>query len=193
MLRGWRLETRLSSMLLLSASELFFITNLHVPRRKHSLYCWEEVFTAPLHSNEIYSIFACVFVAAGICLPSCCLETGCITPLFCCSTCVLLSNGCFSGSTVFAWSKYATIRYYRTGTSDGFLWTYQWTLRCLMWRKISWPIEHCYFLDNDQIYVSEFRESTWNILSHVRGSVSNNNGFWIGWLDLLTPYLYSLS
>jgi hypothetical protein len=24
------------------------------------------------------------------------------------------------------------------------------------------------------------------ILSHVRGSVTNNNEFWIGWLDLLT-------
>jgi hypothetical protein len=25
-------------------------------------------------------------------------------------------------------------------------------------------------------------------LSRVRGSVANNNGFWIGWLDLLTPF-----
>jgi hypothetical protein len=31
------------------------------------------VFTALLHSNESYSIVACVFVAAGICLPSRCL------------------------------------------------------------------------------------------------------------------------
>jgi hypothetical protein len=30
------------------------------------------------------------------------------------------------------------------------------------------------------------------ILSRVRGSVTNNNGFWIGWLDLLTPSLQSL-
>jgi hypothetical protein len=30
------------------------------------------------------------------------------------------------------------------------------------------------------------------ILSHVYGSVINNSGFWIGWLDLLTP-LQSLS
>jgi hypothetical protein len=27
-----------------------------------------------------------------------------------------------------------------------------------------------------------------HILSHVRGSVATDNGFWIGWLDLLTPY-----
>jgi hypothetical protein len=31
------------------------------------------------------------------------------------------------------------------------------------------------------------------ILSRVRGSVTDNNEFWIGWLDLLTPSLYNLS
>jgi hypothetical protein len=36
-------------------------------------YCWEEVFTAPLHSNGSYSIVTCVFVAAGMCLPSRCV------------------------------------------------------------------------------------------------------------------------
>jgi hypothetical protein len=30
------------------------------------------------------------------------------------------------------------------------------------------------------------------ILSCVRGSVTNNNGFWIGWLDLLALLLQSL-
>jgi hypothetical protein len=44
-----------------------------------------------------------------MCLPSCCLETGCITPLFYCCVGVLLSNGCFCGATVLAWSKYAII------------------------------------------------------------------------------------
>jgi hypothetical protein len=72
-LAGWRLETRLHSMLLLPASELFFITTLHGPRRKQPMYCWEGVFTAPLHSNGSYSTVACVFVAAGMCLPSRCL------------------------------------------------------------------------------------------------------------------------
>jgi hypothetical protein len=37
------------------------------------LYCWEGMFTAPLHSNGSYLIVACVFVAAGMCLPSRCL------------------------------------------------------------------------------------------------------------------------
>jgi hypothetical protein len=39
----------------------------------HPLYCWEAVFAAPLHSNGSYSIVACAFVAAGMCLPSRCL------------------------------------------------------------------------------------------------------------------------
>jgi hypothetical protein len=42
-------------------------------------------------------------------LPSRCLETGCITPLIYICVCVLLSNGCFCGPTVLAWSKYATL------------------------------------------------------------------------------------
>jgi hypothetical protein len=37
------------------------------------LYCWEGVFTAPLHSNRSYSIVACVFIAEGMCLPGRCL------------------------------------------------------------------------------------------------------------------------
>jgi hypothetical protein len=57
----------------LDSTELFFITALHGPRRKHSLSCWKGVFTAPLHSERSYSIVACVFVAAGMCLPSRCL------------------------------------------------------------------------------------------------------------------------
>jgi hypothetical protein len=47
-------------------TELFFITTLHGPLRKQRLYCWEGVFTAP--------IVACVFVPAGMCLPSRCLS-----------------------------------------------------------------------------------------------------------------------
>jgi hypothetical protein len=42
-------------------------------QKTQPLYCWEGVFTAPLHRNWSYSIVACVFVAAGMCLPSCCL------------------------------------------------------------------------------------------------------------------------
>jgi hypothetical protein len=33
----------------------------------------------------------------------------CISPVFYCCVRVLLSDGCFYGSTILAWSKYATI------------------------------------------------------------------------------------
>jgi hypothetical protein len=39
-------------------------------QKTQPLYYWEDVFTAPLHTNESYSIVACVFFAAGMCLPS---------------------------------------------------------------------------------------------------------------------------
>jgi hypothetical protein len=42
-------------------------------RKTQPLCCWEGVFTAPLHSNRSYSIVTCVFVSAGMCLPSRCL------------------------------------------------------------------------------------------------------------------------
>jgi hypothetical protein len=42
-------------------------------QKTQPLYCWEGVFTAPFHSNGSSSIITCVFVAAGMCLPSRCL------------------------------------------------------------------------------------------------------------------------
>jgi hypothetical protein len=66
-----RLASRNSTRLF--STEIFFITTLHGPRRKQPLYCWEGVFTAPLHSNGSYSIVAYIFVAAGMCQPSHCL------------------------------------------------------------------------------------------------------------------------
>jgi hypothetical protein len=46
---------------------------VHGQCRKQPLNCWDSVFTAPLHSNGSYSVVACVFVAAGMCLLSRCL------------------------------------------------------------------------------------------------------------------------
>jgi hypothetical protein len=57
-------------------------------------------------------------VCAEVCLPSRSLEAGCITRLFHCCVRVLLRNGCFCGSAVVAWSKYATV-YIKE------LWTYR--------------------------------------------------------------------
>jgi hypothetical protein len=51
---------------------VLFINPRHEPRGKQPLYCWEGVFTEPLRSNRSYSI-VCVFVTAGMCLPSSCL------------------------------------------------------------------------------------------------------------------------
>jgi hypothetical protein len=50
------------------------------------------------------SIVACVSVAAGMCLPSCCLETNVVSEPF-------ANNGCFCDSTVLDLNKYATILY----------------------------------------------------------------------------------
>jgi hypothetical protein len=47
-----------------------------------------------------------------ICLPSRCLETYYITLLFYCCVRVLHSNGCFCGSAVLVWSKYAALYIY---------------------------------------------------------------------------------
>jgi hypothetical protein len=40
------------------------------------------VFTWPLHNNGSYSIVSCVFVAAGICLPSRSLATGLLVTIY---------------------------------------------------------------------------------------------------------------
>jgi hypothetical protein len=39
-------------------------------QKTQPLYCREDVFTAPLLNDGSYLIVACVFVAAGMCLPS---------------------------------------------------------------------------------------------------------------------------
>jgi hypothetical protein len=60
------------------------------------------------HKENTAVVLCDVTAYAEVCLPSRCLETGCIIPFYCCVR-VLLSNGCFCGSTVLAWSKYATV------------------------------------------------------------------------------------
>jgi hypothetical protein len=47
----------------------------------HKPLCTDEVENTVSNSN---SIVACIFVAAGTCLPINCLDTGCIKPLFIC-------------------------------------------------------------------------------------------------------------
>jgi hypothetical protein len=61
------------------------------------------------HKENTATLLYDVNVYTEVCLPSRCLGTSCITPLFYCCVRALLSNGCFRGSTFLAWSKYATI------------------------------------------------------------------------------------
>jgi hypothetical protein len=68
-LPGWR--PKLDSILL---NWILLYNNLaRTTQKTQPLYCWEGVFTAPLHSDGSYSIISYVFVAAGMCLPSRCL------------------------------------------------------------------------------------------------------------------------
>jgi hypothetical protein len=68
-LAGWLLETRLTLL-----DWTFLFNNFaRTTQKTQPLYCWKGVFTAPLHNNGSYSIVACAFVAAGMCLPSRCL------------------------------------------------------------------------------------------------------------------------
>jgi hypothetical protein len=51
----------------------FYNLSARTRQKTQPLYCREGAFIAPLHINGIYSIVACVFVSAGMCLPSSCL------------------------------------------------------------------------------------------------------------------------
>jgi hypothetical protein len=46
-------------------------------------------------------------------------------------------------------------------------------------------LQHWYRNSNSVLWIAN---ALWFTVSRVQGSVTNNNGLWIGWLDLLTPY-----
>jgi hypothetical protein len=68
-----RLASRNSTRLLLLKWTLLYNHVTRTTQKTQPLYFWVDVFTAPLHSNGCYSIVDRVFVATGMCLPSCCL------------------------------------------------------------------------------------------------------------------------
>jgi hypothetical protein len=68
-LAGWRLETQPTPL----NWTLLYNHFARTTQKTQPPYCWEGVITVQLHSNGSYSIVACVFVAAGMCLPSRCL------------------------------------------------------------------------------------------------------------------------
>jgi hypothetical protein len=61
-LTGWRLETQLT----LLKQTLLYNNFARTKQKTQPHYCWEGFFTASLHSNRSYSIFVCLFVAAGM-------------------------------------------------------------------------------------------------------------------------------
>jgi hypothetical protein len=68
---GWCLETRLDYDF---SNEIFFITTLHGPPRKHTLSIFGKArLRSRCIATEISSVVACVFVAVGMSLPSRCL------------------------------------------------------------------------------------------------------------------------
>jgi hypothetical protein len=71
-----RLVSRNSSLFYVapvSFGPLLFNHFARTTQKTQLFYYWKDVFTAPLHSNGTYSIIACIFVVAGMCLPSHCL------------------------------------------------------------------------------------------------------------------------
>jgi hypothetical protein len=73
-LAGWRFEH--STHFYTAAASFGTLLHNHFARstqKTQHLYSWKGMLTAPLHSNGSYSIVACLFIAAGMCLPSRCL------------------------------------------------------------------------------------------------------------------------
>jgi hypothetical protein len=57
-----------------------FITPRHGPHRKHSLYCWQGVFTGPLPLIDVQ--LSRTFACSAMCLPSRCLAMGIHVTIF---------------------------------------------------------------------------------------------------------------
>jgi hypothetical protein len=69
----WQAGVSNSTRLRLLRWSLLYNHYARTTQKIQPLYFLEDVFTAPFHSNGSYSIVACVFVAAGMCLPGHCL------------------------------------------------------------------------------------------------------------------------
>jgi hypothetical protein len=67
------LSPELDPILILAEWDPRYIASRRTHKKHRFLYCCESVLTALLYMNGNYSIVACIFVAAGMCLPSRCL------------------------------------------------------------------------------------------------------------------------
>jgi hypothetical protein len=140
--------------------------------------------------------------SAGMCLPSRCLAMGlCVTTL--CwvhcfrhnllllhPACCAYSNNGGGGLIVTQTNVFLLINSQQFTSSPS---QFVYSSRITWWWPI-WAETCCELITKKQVCVthSVFVSDISNILSSVRGSVTNNNGFWIRWLDLLTPSLQSL-
>jgi hypothetical protein len=99
-------------------------------------------------SRGHYPLSCDVTAYAEVFLPSRCLETGCITPLFYCCLRVLLSNRYLCGSTVRAWSRYATIHLFTLPEYDNNDVRFVRLEVCAIWKQALWilPGPSCLFL-----------------------------------------------
>jgi hypothetical protein len=74
--------------------------------RKHRFLCCKGMSTASFHSNGSYSIVACIFVVAGMCLPSRCLAMDIhVTVLWCMSGVELLLPNSIKVVMVTYWNR----------------------------------------------------------------------------------------
>jgi hypothetical protein len=70
---GGGIRPRLHMGYYLFSTEPFFITTLHGPNREYRFQQYPYYCVLPIRYLETRSCIACVFVAAGMCLPSRCL------------------------------------------------------------------------------------------------------------------------
>jgi hypothetical protein len=143
---SWNLGTQLKHRLLLSLPAYCFsfgilLTYVDAARTRITENTSNVIAAQPVHwfagwtyrkhmSRDCYPLLCDVTAYAEVCLPSRCLETGCITPLFYCCVRVLLSNGCFCGSTVLAWNKYTTVLITSRLSNSGTKYWSMWHRQC---------------------------------------------------------------
>jgi hypothetical protein len=89
-------------------------------------------------------------------------------------------TSCSPTSTFYIYFLESSWKMHQRPVSQSQVCTSSWTQYLLMWRHFCSGVRSLakqIFYGDQWIYV----------LSRVRSSVTNNNGFWIGWLELLTP------
>jgi hypothetical protein len=125
------------------------------------LFCGERVlmytvYTYRKHVTWSLSTVVWRHCLGGVCLPSRCLETGCIIPLFYCYVRVLHSNGCSCGLTFLAWSKYATV-FLRPSTQQFLIKIYKYWLFTLKSENLkTWHVSNLIGSSSGALFVLRY-------------------------------------